>query len=266
MLGAITGDIIGSLYEFKPVPRRNFKLFKKESHFTDDTVLTVALMDSLMNKKDWVDTIHEYYEKYKDGGFGGYFIKWCKEKSRVPYNSYGNGSAMRVSPVAWLYDTLDEVRKAARESAAVTHNHPEGIKGAEALASAIFLARTTKSKDLIRWYIQDQFYFMGFTLPEIKKATMLLPTKGPACSSAFSVPPAILCYLCATNFEETIRFAVNLGGDVDTVACMAGSIAEAHYGIPREIKYKTFGYLDGDLARTVVDYYRLVGFNLGDII
>lgn len=255
MFGAIAGDIIGSPYEFKKPPRRNFKLFPKSARFTDDTVLTVAQMDSLMNGKDWTSTIHEYFEKYEHCGYGGYFIKWCKEKNKKPYNSYGNGSAMRVSPVAWAYDNLRDVQKAAEKSASATHNHPEGIRGAEALASAIFLARTTKSKEIIKWYIENSYYFMNFSLNESKTATENLPNKGMGCSCQFSVPIAIQCFLKSRGFEEAIRNAVCIGGDTDTNACMAGSIAEAYYGIPETIKRKISGYVNLDLMKKVTGFY-----------
>ena len=257
MYGAILGDIIGSPYEFdRGHKTKDFPLFVDESEFTDDTVMTIAVADAFMSLPDGFtdEQAHEelirkmqyYGRKYWKAGYGQRFFKWLISKDHAPYNSYGNGSAMRVSSVAWLFDSLDDVRRCARLSAEVTHNHPEGIKGAEATASAIYLARTGNSKDEIKVYIMDQFgYDLSRTCDEIR------PNYRHVESCQETVPEAITAFFEGVSFEDTIRTAVSLGGDCDTLAAIAGSVAEGLYGISNAMKRECHKRLPGDLAEVL---------------
>jgi len=224
MLGAIVGDIIGSSYELEGLKSMTFPLFTSASRFTDDTVLTVAVADCILHNRDYAKTFKEYGQRYPDAGYGGMFGSWLRSADSKPYNSYGNGSAMRVSPVGFAFNTIDDVLREAERSASPTHNHPEGIKGAQAIASAIFLARTGNGKKEIRAFIEKRFkYDLSRTLDEIRPNYRFDET----CQG--SVPEAILAFLESTDYEDAIRKAVSLGGDADTLACMAGGIAEAFY-------------------------------------
>lgn len=236
MLGAIAGDIIGSPYEGR---RRNIKtiefpLFHDWSHFTDDTVLTVAAADAILHGGGYAEKFKEYYSHYPRAGYGGAFKRWALSDSMQPYGSWGNGSAMRVSPVGFAFDSLEEVLHEAARSAAVTHDHPEGIKGAQAVASAIFLARSGQSKPDIRDYIENTFdYDLSESLDSIREWYAKDFTE---VSCQGSVPQAITAFLESTDFEDAIRKAISIGGDSDTIACMAGGIAEAFYvNVPRDI-------------------------------
>ena len=254
MYGAILGDIIGSPYEFdRGNKSKDFPLFSVESEFTDDTVMTLAVAEAFMDAQgatdiEWIRRrlirgMHKYGKLYPDAGYGGRFGMWLFLDGKEPYNSYGNGSAMRVSSVAWLYDDLETVRRMARLSAEVSHNHPEGIKGAEATASAIFLARTGSSKAAIKAYIEEQFgYDLSRTCDEIR------PTYSHVETCQETVPEAITAFLEGESFEDVIRTAVSLGGDCDTLTCIAGSIAEGFYGVPEELKAKCRNYLDENLG------------------
>lgn len=242
MYGAILGDIIGSPYEFDAGEKtKKFPLFSQNSTYTDDTVMTVAVADAFLTagldapeetlRQQLVKSMRQYGKMFPKVGYGLRFWRWLHSWNPKPYNSYGNGSAMRVSSVAWLYHDLESVRNAARISAEVTHNHPEGIKGAEAVASAIFLARTGHSKEQIRDYVTQEFsYDLSRTCDEIR------PDYYHMQSCQKTVPEAITAFLEGENFEDVIRTAVSLGGDCDTVAAIAGSIAEAFYGVPEELK------------------------------
>lgn len=224
MLGAIIGDVVGSVYEWKQSKRKDFKLLSSDSRFTDDTVMTIAVADSLMNGKPYASTLRAWGLKYPKAGYGGNFRRWLAGLIEGPYNSWGNGSAMRVSPVAYACETLEEVLAEAKRSAEITHNHPEGIKGAQAIASCVFLARESRDKDYIRDYITDTFnYKLDRTLTEIR------PNYRFEVSCQKSVPEAIIAFWESVDFEDAIRNAVSLGGDADTQACMAGAIAEAYY-------------------------------------
>lgn len=245
MLGAIAGDIIGSVYEWHNIKTIEFPLFSPRCKFTDDTVLTVALADSILTGALYTQKLKEYYFLYPHAGYGGYFHHWAKSENMEPYNSYGNGSAMRVSPVGFTGSDLETVLKEARRSAEVTHNHPEGIKGAQAIASAIFLARKGEDKSAIKSYIATNFsYDLSATLEEIRPFYEFNET----CQG--SVPQAITAFLESTGFEDAIRKAISLGGDSDTLACITGGIAQAFYGgVPLEIETKVFGILDDHLAK-----------------
>lgn len=261
MLGAIIGDIVGSPYEFdwNNIKTKNFPLFSERSHFTDDTVMTLvvgmAFLEAAPDASDerietcLKDRMRQFGRAYPDAGYGVSFRRWLKSDEPQPYGSFGNGSAMRVSAVAWLYDDLDAVRHAAMLSAKVTHNHPEGIKGAEAVASAIFLARTGKSKPEIRTYIETEFgYDLSRTCDEIRPDYAMDET----CQG--SVPEAITAFLEGSSFEDVLRTAVSLGGDSDTIAAIAGSIAEAYYGIDEDWKKAAFHYLPEDLAQILRNF------------
>lgn len=242
MYGAIWGDMIGSPYEFDMGNKsKEFPLFSERSIFTDDTVMTIAvvevfldndlLMDEAVIRQKLIESLHKYGKMFPDAGYGGRFGMWLFLEGTEPYNSYGNGSAMRVSSVAWLFDDLGLVRLMARLSAEVTHNHPEGIKGAEAAASAIFLARKGHPKAEIKKYIEYQFgYDLSRTCDEIRPSYRHVET----CQETF--PEAITAFLEGKSFEDVIRAAVSLGGDCDTLTCIAGAIAEGFYGIPEELK------------------------------
>ncbi len=228
MLGAITGDIIGSVYEFDfSKPDYDFSLFTEESFFTDDTVLTVALADSILSGTDYKTKMLEYYSLYPDCSYGNRFHVWANNKNPQPYDSWGNGSAMRVSPVGWTYNDLETVLQKAKESAEVTHNHPEGIKGAQATAASIFLARTKHSKKEIKEFVQKNFgYNLDFDFEDLRKNYRF----NESCQD--TVPQAIFTFLISDNFEDSIRKAIYIGGDSDTLACIKSSKAEAFYGIP----------------------------------
>ena len=237
MYGAILGDIIGSPYEFdRGGKTKDFPLFIRSSAFTDDTVMTVAVAEALMNTKgrddakikaELIRCMQSWAVKYPDAGYGGMFGRWIYQTDPKPYGSFGNGSAMRVAAAGWLYETLTETRRIAKLTAEVTHNHPEGIKGAEATAAAIFLARTGMTKDEIKDYIIKEFrYDLSRTCDEIRPGYRHDET----CQK--TVPEALTAFLEGKDFEDVIRCAVSLGGDCDTLTCIAGGVAEAFYGVP----------------------------------
>ncbi len=237
MIGAILGDMIGAPYEFdRGGKTKDFPMFTEESQFTDDTVMTIAVAEALLDNDRATDdglqaaivqSMQKWGRKYPYAGYGARFSGWLRARDPQPYGSYGNGSAMRVSAVGWLYETVDETRRIARLTAKVTHDHPEGIKGAEATASAIFLARTGAAKDDIRDYIVNEFgYDLSRTCDEIR------PGYHHVESCQETVPEAVTAFLEGMDFEDVIRTAVSLGGDCDTLTCIAGSIAEAFYGVP----------------------------------
>lgn len=247
MIGAIIGDIVGSVYEWNNIKTKEFPLFSPGCFFTDDTVMTLAIAEGLMNGGSaaaFIQAMKKYGRMYPDAGYGGRFGRWLFSEDTNPYNSWGNGSAMRVSSVAWAFDTLAEVEQCAEISAAVTHNHPEGIKGAQATAAAIFLARKGKSKQEIKAYIESKYgYDLGRNLDEIRKNYRFYE------SCQETVPEAITAFLESMDFEDAIRNAISLGGDSDTLAAITGSIAEAAYKVPEEIKGKALSFLDERLCK-----------------
>jgi ADP-ribosylglycohydrolase len=244
MLGAIAGDIIGSVYEHRPIKTKDFPLFEPRSTFTDDTVLTAAVADVLLHGGSYESRFREYYSRYPRAGYGGFFHTWARSSKPKPYGSFGNGSAMRVSPVGFAFDDLETVLAEAKRSAEVTHDHPEGIKGAQATAAAIFLARTKSSKPEIAAFVAENFgYRLDDALDTIRPGYQFDVT----CQG--TVPAALICFLQSTDFEDTIRNAVSLGGDSDTLACIAGSVAQAYYRvIPDYIEEECFRRLDPHLA------------------
>ncbi len=250
MIGAVIGDIIGSVYEGNPIKTTEFPLFGRGCRFTDDTVLTAAVADSIISGISYEDKLLEYYRYYPRAGYGRNFQIWGSSGSRKPYNSWGNGSAMRVSPTGYAFPTLDMVMTEAKKSAAVTHNHPEGVKGAQAVAAAVFMAQTGSSKNDIREYIEIRFYYdLGRTVEEIR------PAYGFDVSCQGSVPESIICFLESDSFEDAVRLAVSLGGDSDTQACIAGAIAHAFYReIPITIINEAEQYLDDRLLSVITAF------------
>jgi len=225
MLGAIAGDVIGSIFEAFPTKSTDFSLFCSRSRFTDDTVLTVAIAHAILKGTNYGSSLREFGLRYPYSGYGASFHDWLNSKDPQPYRSWGNGSAMRVSPVGFAFGTLEEVLKEAEKTASPTHNHPEGIKGAQAVALSIFLARTGSSKDEIRETITQRFdYDLTRSLEKIR------PDYTFEISCQKSVPESIIAFLESKDFEDAIRKAISLGGDGDTMACIAGGIAEAFYG------------------------------------
>ena len=241
MYGAILGDMVGAPYEYdRSEKRKDFPLWIESSRKTDDTVMTLAVAEALLNtrfasddkiRNAVIQAMKKYGKLYPYEGYGSRFSWWLSSKDSKPYGSFGNGSAMRVSAAGWLFNSIEKTREVARITAEVTHNHPEGIKGAESVASIIFLARTGHSKDEIRQYIVDEFkYDLSKTCDEIR------PTYHHVESCQETVPQAITAFLEGTSFEDVIRNAVSLGGDCDTLTCIAGSMAEAMYGVPEDMK------------------------------
>ncbi len=250
MIGAIAGDMIGSIYEGFNIRATEFPLFTYRNRFTDDTVLTVALAESILSGLDYTSTIQDYFHLYPDAGYGSAFYLWALSGTRQPYNSWGNGSAMRVSPVGFAYDTLEEVLERAQASAEVTHNHPEGIKGAQAVAAAIFLARTGAEKPEIRQYIEATF---GYDLSETIDSLRTYYTFDVSCQG--SVPQALIAFLESESYEDAVRKAISIGGDSDTIACMAGGVAQAYYkGVPEEIKAEMYARLNVPLTKVVREF------------
>jgi len=251
MLGAIVGDVIGSVHEWAGTKTKDFPLFARGSTFTDDSVLTVAVADWLLSGRDLTEVLHAYTRDFPGRGYGGMFGEWARARSREPYNSFGNGAAMRVSPVGFAFDTMDEVLDWAERSAAVTHNHPEGIKGAQATTAAIYLACKVRDKDEIRRTIASRFgYDLGARLDEIRPRYCFNET----CQG--TVPQALIAFFESTSYEDAIRNAISLGGDADTLACITGGIAEAYYGgVPQELETRVRTLLDARLV-TVVERFR----------
>lgn len=251
MLGAIAGDIIGSVHEFIATKTVEFELFVPDSRFTDDSVLAVAVADCLLNGKNYVDAFHEYFAAYPNAGYGFRFFHWAAKGERDPYNSYGNGSAMRVPAVAYAFGTLDGVLDEAARSAECTHNHPEGIKGAQATAAAIFMARRGATKPKIKASLEKMFgYNLSESLDDIRPGYEFNET----CQA--TVPQAVIAFLESTSYEDSVRKAISLGGDADTLACITGGIAEAHYGgVPPHIAKPAMAALD-DRLRGIVTAFR----------
>jgi ADP-ribosylglycohydrolase len=255
MIGAIAGDIIGSVYEAHPIKTKDFSLFHPGCRFTDDTVLTVAVAQAILEHGDYLYWLQEMGCRYPNAGYGGSFIHWLRARDPQPYGSWGNGSAMRVSPVGFAFDTVDDVLREAARSAAVSHDHPEGIKGAQALALAVYLVRTSGDKELVRREVSDRFeYDLTRTVDEIR------PSYRFDVSCQGSVPEAIVAFLDSDSYEDAIRNAVSLGGDSDTLACMAGGIAEAFYGpVPGHIQQRVRTMLPGDLSEITDRFEGLYG-------
>lgn len=257
MYGAIIGDMVGSPFEFdRGNKTKEFELFCSESEFTDDTVMTIAVAEALLEagkdgkteliKEMVIRSMQKWGRKYPYAGYGGRFRWWLQAENPQPYNSYGNGSAMRVSAAGWLYDSLERTREVARATAEVTHNHPEGITGAEATVAAIFMARNGRTKAEIKQYIVEEFgYDLSKTCDEIRPGYYHVE------SCQGTVPEAITAFLEGKDFEDVIRTAVSLGGDCDTLTAIAGSIAEAYYGVPEEMKEEARRRLPGEFVEVL---------------
>lgn len=258
MKGTILGDIVGSPYEFceSPIKTKDFTWFAEGSRFTDDTVTTVAVAAALAEGKEsrcgYIEPLRRqlkyWCRRYPNAGFGRQFACWFSSDDSAPYGSYGNGAAMRVAPAAWVGHSLDEVQALAEITALVTHDHPEAVQGAVAVASAIYLARTGSSKDDIRAYMRRYFYPLTASLDEIR------PGYAFTCRTADSVPEAIESFLESGNLQDAIDNAVSLRGDTDTQAAIAGSIAEAFYGVPDWLWQKAQSYLPKDMLSVVVNF------------
>ena len=251
MYGAILGDMIGSPYERHNIKTKDFPLFVPQSRFTDDSAMTVAVGEALLDtlgrdraarRNAVILSMQKWGRRYPDAGYGGRFYDWLYELNPHPYNSWGNGSAMRVSPAGWLYETLEETRRAAVDTAIVTHSHPEGLKGAEAVVSVIWAARNGWTRAAIREYVEKEFYPLEKTCDEIR------PGYRFDVSCRGTVPQAITAFLEGTGFEDVIRTAVSLGGDCDTLTSIAGAMAEALYGVPEELKAECRKRLTPDMA------------------
>jgi type I restriction enzyme M protein len=257
MTGAIIGDVVGSRFEFDNCKSKDFNLFDRECDFTDDSVMTLAVAKALLPydeisdynafRTELVSVMHEVGMRYPHCGYGGRFCVWMMKNHTEPYNSYGNGSAMRVAPVGWFANSLEECEALAAATAEVTHNHPEGVKGAVAVAGAIYLARTGKSMDEIKEYI-SKFYTIDFTLDEIREDYDFYEI----CQK--SVPQALEAFFESTSFEDAIRNAISIGGDSDTIAAITGSIAEAYYGIPKKLRKSVKPFMGDTLIEILTEF------------
>ena len=250
MLGAIVGDIVGSVHEFLGTKTSEFALFHRDCRFTDDSVLAIAVADCLLHGSDYVEKFHEYFRAYPNAGYGFRFFQWAVSGNREPYNSWGNGAAMRVPAVAYARESLDDVCAEARRTAEVTHNHPEGVKGAQATALAVYLGRTGATKNQIRDGVETMFgYDLRRSLDDIR------PTYEFDESCQGTVPPAIIAFLESSDYEDAIRRAISLGGDADTLACITGAIAEPFYGgVPAPIAKQALDLLDERLRVTTLNF------------
>ena len=258
IIGAIAGDVIGSAYEFNPTRDYTFELFTPESTFTDDTVLTMAnalwlLEDETHSPEKLVEIMLDMVRKYPDRGYGGRFVRWILGGDTQPYNSFGNGSAMRVSPVGYYAKSLDEALELAKISAEVTHNHPEGIKGAQATAAAIFMARRGENKWEIRDYIEKTF---GYDLSRTLEAIRPTFTFDETCQR--TVPEAIICFLEGKDYEDVVRLAVTLAGDADTLAAIAGSIVSATKDVSTAITQRVISLLSDEFCAALLRFNELV--------
>ena len=251
MLGSIIGDIVGSVYERRNMKTKDFQLFSPRGHFTDDSVMSIATADWLLHGGECASYYAKWGNCYPRVGYGRAFREWLWKKKHgevaLPYNSCGNGSAMRVGPVGWAFQTKEETLEAARQSAECTHNHPEGVKGAQVVALCVFMARQGRNKEEIRTAVEEEFgYDLSFTIDEIRNEYGWESRFGYGALCQASVPQAVVAFLDGTDFEDCIRNAVSLGGDSDTIACITGSIAEAFYGIPEAIYKEAWTYLPND--------------------
>ncbi len=256
MIGAIIGDIVGSRFEFGEAPKRDFELFTDECSFTDDTVCTIAIADAVLNRRTYRDALLDWCHRYPNpmgGGYGRMFLQWLNSPDHEPMNSYGNGAAMRVSPIGWLFTEWEDVVAEARKSAEPTHNHPEGIKGAECIAEVIHwlkYMRFTKSE--VERKVKK---FYGYELPRLRDI-MKLGAEGHFDSTCQeTVPMALRCFINSNSFEDTIRIAVLCDGDTDTKACIAGAVAEAYYQIPYELIDRAMVYLPTDMLNILDQFY-----------
>jgi ADP-ribosylglycohydrolase len=257
LIGALAGDIIGSVYEFHNIKTTDFPLFIDRSRYTDDTVMTLAIANKILKESPYERELQHFGRQYPKSGFGTYFKGWIFSDNPKPYNSYGNGAAMRVSPIAYAFNDINEVLSEAKRSAEITHNHPEGIKGAQAIAAAVFMARKGSSKDEIKGYVSQNFnYDLKRSIKDIRANYHFDET----CQG--SVPESIIAFLESQNFENAIRIAVSIGGDSDTVASITGAISEAFYkDVPEEIKKTVIKLLPDDLLRVLINFSKEYQYN-----
>lgn len=257
MYGAIIGDIVGSRFEFDQGSKsREFEFFTRENDFTDDTVMSIAVAEALLDagkdadektvKECLIKSMKKWGKKYPHAGYGARFIHWVLSDDPKPYGSYGNGSGMRVSPAGWLYDSIERTREVARWTAEVTHNHPEGVKGAESVAAAMFMARTRASKEEIKAYLEKEFgYDLSRTLDEIRSTYKHVE------DCMRTMPEAFTCFLEANSYEECIRNVMYIGGDTDTLGAIAGAVAEAMWGVPESFVKQAKEYLPEEIIEVV---------------
>lgn len=258
MIGAIIGDIVGSIYEFHNLKSKDFELFGERNYFTDDTVMSLAVAKAVATyKKDGgelgfmtTDCMKELGAIYPKAGYGPMFRKWLQSEDPKPYFSYGNGAGMRVSACGYAADSLEEAKSLSKAVTEITHNHPEGLKGAEAIAVAVYLARTGVAKEDIKHYIQENYYALDFTIDGIRDRYKY------HVSCQRSVPQALEAFFESTSFEDAIRNAISIGGDSDTIGAMTGAVAEAYYGVPAHIREAAEGYLDPKLLGILAAFER----------
>lgn len=261
MLGAIVGDIVGSIYEFNNIRTKNFMLFPPECFFTDDTVMTMAVAEALRKTKRnhfvgldraAIEEMQKYGQLYPDESYGMSFRAWLRSNNPRPYGSYGNGAAMRISPVAYYANSIEEVKALSKAVTAVTHNHPEGIKGAEATDVATYMALNHKSKEEIISYIKQNYYDLNFTYEDLVKNNRF----NESCQN--TVPQAIFCFEISQDFEDCLRISVSIGGDTDTMCAISCGIAGAYYGVPEDIKNRALSYLDKRLLKVYNDFLKKI--------
>lgn len=259
MLGAVIGDVVGSIYEFNNIRRKEFFLFSPNCFFTDDSVMTFAVAEALRKtkkrnfknlKQQTIKEMQKFGKLYPNAGYGNSFKLWLTAKNPKPYNSYGNGSAMRISATPYFAESLEEVKRLSNEVTAVSHNHPEGIKGAEATAVAIWLALNKYGKDEIRKYIEENYYKLDFDYASLKEKYYFNET----CQN--TVPQAIYCFLISNSFEDCLRASVSIGGDTDTLCAISCAIAEAFYGVPEKIHNQALSFLDDRLLKIYNKFYK----------
>ncbi len=259
MIGAIVGDVVGSRFEWDNTRTKDFKLFTNECFFTDDTVMSLAICQAFLATRSnhyknlqqaSIDIMQLLGRKYRDCTYGSRFRQWLNTDHPLPYNSYGNGAAMRVSACGYVGQTLEEVRAYSKAVTEISHNHPEGLKGAEATAISVYLARTGGSKNVIKSYIQDNYYLIDFTIDEIR------PSYSFQGSCQGTVPYALQAFFESNSFEETLRTVMYLGGDSDTLGAIAGAVAGAYYGVPKAIRENTMKYLDSNLICVIEEFER----------
>lgn len=247
VIGAIVGDIVGSIYEFSNHRSKDFELLSKETFFTDDSVLTLATIDILLNKKNPTKSIYKWARNYPFCSWGGSFLSWMYSQNPKPYNSFGNGAGMRISPVGWFANSEDEVKKISKEITETTHNHPEGIKGAEIVSMCVYYARIGKSKDFIKQYV-EKYYDIDFDYETLQKTYRFNET----CQE--TVPQAIYCFLISESFEDCLRTSVSIGGDTDTLCAISCGIAGAYFDIPENIYKKTLSKLEPKMIKLIQDF------------
>ncbi len=263
MIGAIIGDIVGSRFEFGAAPQEGFELFTPDCSYTDDTVCTVAVADAVLNGRSYQESLLDWCRRYPDpmGGYGNRFNRWIHSEHPQPMNSFGNGAAMRVSPIGWLFDEWEDVLEEAKKSAIVSHNHPEGVKGAQCIAETICWLRLMRfPKSSVEKKVRK---FFGYELPSMRDIRKIGSEGHFDGTCQETVPMALRCFMDANSFEETLRFAVLCDGDTDTKACIAGSVAEAYYQVPEWMIEKAIGYLPGDMLNILGQFYERIKNSCG---